>query len=85
MVGLAIVQNSLSNQAQNYFKAGGLGILIGDGKLNYAPEKVIEGFYAMQLNTYATLSLDVQRVTNPAYNQDRGPVNIIGSRLHVSF
>ena len=85
VVGLAIVQNSLSNQAQNYFKAGGLGILIGDGKLNYAPEKVIEGFYAMQLNTYATLSLDVQRVTNPAYNQDRGPVNIIGSRLHVSF
>ena len=31
------------------------------------------------------LTLDYQRVENPAYNADRGPVTIYGFRLHAEF
>ena len=37
-IGIALVENRISRQAQNYFAAGGLGVLIGDEKFNYAPE-----------------------------------------------
>jgi hypothetical protein len=30
-------------------------------------------------------TFDVQRVANPAYNQDRGPVWISSLRLHMEF
>lgn len=38
-VGVAAVANSLSGAARDYFAAGGLGILIGDGALNYGPKR----------------------------------------------
>jgi high affinity Mn2+ porin len=84
-VGIAGVVNRVSGAAQQYFEAGGLGVLIGDGRLNYAPEKILEMYYAMAASKYATVTLDYQRVTNPAYNQDRGPVSIYAVRLHGSF
>ena len=84
-IGLAIVENRISSNAQSYFAAGGLGILIGDGHLNYAPEKILEIFYSVQVTSNFTLALDYQHIANPAYNQDRGPVSIAGIRLHGSF
>jgi len=84
-VGVAVAMNRLSGQAQNYFAAGGLGLLIGDGRLNYAPEKILELFYAVQVIPNMTATLDYQHITNPAYNQDRGPVSMVGLRLHASF
>jgi len=30
-------------------------------------------------------SLDYQFVHNPAYNRDRGPVSILGLRLHAQY
>jgi high affinity Mn2+ porin len=59
--------------------------LIGDGQLNYTPEKVIEAFYAFQLLKSATLTFDYQFVANPAYNADRGPVSIYSARIHAGF
>ena len=85
VIGLAAVVNRLSGDAQAYFGAGGLGVLVGDGRLNYAPEKIIETYYAMNFTPYATLSLDYQHISNPAYNQDRGPVAVYGVRLHGNF
>lgn len=85
VIGLAAVVNRLSGDAQAYFAAGGLGVLVGDGRLNYAPEKIIETYYAMNITAYATLSLDYQHISNPAYNQDRGPVAVYGVRLHGNF
>lgn len=32
-----------------------------------------------------TFSPDCQFVLHPAYNRDRGPVNVLGARLHVAF
>lgn len=86
--GFAAVANGLSGAARNYFAAGGIGILIGDGQLpHYGMEKIMETYYAYSVRAvnHLTLTLNYQYVVNPAYNQDRGPVSIIGARLHVEF
>ena len=54
-IGVAGVINGLSPEARAYFAAGGLGILIGDGALNYRPEKIIETYYSYSLNTWSAL------------------------------
>jgi high affinity Mn2+ porin len=84
-VGVAGVVGGLSAVARAYFAAGGLGILIGDGRLNYRPEEVPEAYYAYALRTWATLTLDYQFVANPGYNADRGPVSVFGARIHVAI
>jgi high affinity Mn2+ porin len=77
--------SSDSRQARDYFAAGGLGTLIGDGRLpRYDPEHVLEVFYSAAL-PYVTLTADYQFVVNPGYNGDRGPVSILGVRLHSEF
>ena len=83
--GFAAVANGLSGAARDYFAAGGMGILIGDGALNYGLEKIVETYYSLQATRNFFVTFDYQYVTNPAYNQDRGPVNIYGMRLHFEF
>jgi high affinity Mn2+ porin len=84
-VGVGGVVEALSPEARDYFAAGGLGILIGDGQLNYRQEGILETYYAYSLNTWATLSFDYQLIANPGYNADRGPVSIFSGRLHAEF
>lgn len=83
--GFAAVANGLSGAARAYFAAGGMGILIGDGRLNYAPEEIMESYYSLQASDHANISFDYQYVANPAYNHDRGPVNFYGLRLHFEY
>lgn len=84
-VGVAGVIEGLSAEARAYLAAGGLGILIGDGQLNYSREKVLEAYYAYRLNKWATMTADYQFIQNPGYNADRGPVHIFSGRLHAEF
>ena len=85
-VGLAAVVNAPSDQLKAYLAAGGLGILIGDGKLiNSGPERILETYYSLALFKVAHLSFDYQFVDNPGYNRDRGPVSVLGARLHAQF
>jgi high affinity Mn2+ porin len=85
-VGLAGIVNGLSQAHRDFLAAGGLGPLIGDGKLpNYAPEAVIEMYYDAAITKYVHLAIDYQFVANPGYNADRGPVNIFSSRFHFQF
>ena len=84
-IGMAGLVEGLSPIARAYFAAGGLGILIGDGQLNYRPEQILEVYYAFSLNKWATLTFDYQFVDNPGYNADRGPVSIVSGRLHAQF
>jgi high affinity Mn2+ porin len=84
--GLAFIANGLSAPHRNYLAAGGYGFLIGDGRLNYAPELVAEFYY--KINAYQKklwLTPDSQFILNPAYNKDRGPVNVFSIRAHVEF
>ncbi|WP_189043117.1 carbohydrate porin [Aliidongia dinghuensis] len=84
-VGLAGAVNALSRVQADYFKAGGLGILIGDGKLTYGTEDIVEGYYRYQVSEPISLTFDGQFINNPAYNTDRGPVWIFAVRLHVQI
>ena len=84
-LGLAYIQNGLAPDHIDYLAAGGLGFLIGDGRLNYAPERIVETYYACAFGRYLTAALDAQRIWNPGYNRDRGPVDIYALRLHVQF
>jgi carbohydrate-selective porin OprB len=84
-VGLAVARNDLSQAHRDFLAAGGLGFFIGDGRLSYRPETILEAFYNLQLHRRVWLSLDLQRIANPAYNSDRGPVTVWGLRLHSEF
>lgn len=84
-VGLAVVRNHLSRAGQSYFDKGGLGILIGEGYMPYAPEGVVESYYQWQLNKSLAVALNYQRVSRPGYNRERGPVNVGGVRVHAEF
>ena len=84
-VGLGGAVNGLSAPHRAFFANGGLGLLIGDGRLNYAPERAIEAYYALNLTPAVTVSLNYQHVENPAYNRDRGPADFFGTRLHADF
>ncbi|MBS0296061.1 MAG: carbohydrate porin [Proteobacteria bacterium] len=83
---LAAGVNGASRERERFLNAGGLGILIGDGKLpRPGSEALVEGYYDLQLTTPAHLSFDLQLVDNPGYNRDRGPVAIGAMRLHAQF
>jgi high affinity Mn2+ porin len=86
VVGLAGVENGISRIHQIYFDDGGLGLLIGDGRLPHpGPESILETYYDAALRKGLTLTFDYQYVDNPAYNRDRGPVSILAARLHAQF
>jgi high affinity Mn2+ porin len=85
-IGVAAIDNGISAARERYLNAGGLGILIGDGRLPHpGPEEIVETYYDVALRAWAHLSLDYQWVRNPAYNTDRGPVSIVAVRLHAQF
>lgn len=85
-VGVVLMDNAISGIRQEYLALGGLGILVGDGRLPHpGTEQIFEGYYRYALSTWATLSFDYQWARNPAYNADRGPVSIFAMRLHAEF
>lgn len=85
VIGIGGAINALSRDHRDFIAAGGLGILIGDGQLNYRRERILDTYYAYAINKQLTLSADYQLITNPAYNADRGPVHIFSGRLHGEF
>lgn len=85
-VGLAFESAGVSRAAQAFLAAGGLGILVGDGQLpHYDRENVVEIYYSAALFKGVALTADYQFVANPAYNPDRGPLSVLGLRLHGQF
>ncbi len=85
-LALAFIANGLSSQHRDYLAAGGYGFIIGDGKLNYGHELIAELYY--KINAFQKkvwLTPDYQFILNPAYNKDRGPVNVLSLRAHVEF
>jgi len=83
--GGVLVANGIVRAHQEYLALGGLGFLLGDGGLNYGPEKIFEAFYTAHLWRGFFASFDLQHINNPGYNKDRGPVVVPGLRLHVDF
>jgi high affinity Mn2+ porin len=84
-VGIAVVTNGISADHQHYLALGGLGFLLGDGKLNYGRENIVESYYNVHLWRGIYGAADLQHVNNPGYNRDRGPVWVPGLRVHLEF
>jgi high affinity Mn2+ porin len=91
--GVALAVNGLSAPHGEYLARGGLGFFLGDGRLNYATERIAEAYHRWALPAVVTragkletaLSAGVQWVQNPGYNRDRGPLRIGMLRLHTEF
>ena len=85
-VGLATAVNAASGAAVEFFNAGGLGILVGDGKLpKPGTEQVIETYYSLAAFSFAHITADYKFINHPAYNRERGPVLVFGIRLLAQF
>jgi high affinity Mn2+ porin len=84
-IGVAGAVNSISADLANYLAAGGLGILIGDGALTYAPEVVAETYYSLRVAKGLYVTADYQFIANPAYNAVRGPAHFFSGRLMAKF
>ena len=84
-LGIAYARNALSSRHRDYLARGGLGFFIGDGRISYRPEQILETFYSFAVGRQHRISLDYQHIANPAYNADRGPVNVVSLRLHTEF
>jgi hypothetical protein len=84
-VGLAFISNAIKRDHQEYLKLGGQGFLLGDGRLNYAREDIVEGYYNLHAWRGVYYALDAQYIDHPGYNKDRGPVLVESVRMHVDF
>ncbi len=84
-IGLAVVSDAIKKDHQNYLKFGGLGFLLGDGRLNYGRENTEEAYYNMHTLRGLFFALGLSHIDNPGYNRDRGPVWVPSVRAHVDF
>ncbi len=83
--GFAGVQTGIVQVHRDYLNAGGLGFLLGDGRLNYGPEQLVETYYRAQIGNYFQISPDVQYIRNPGYNRDRGPATVLSLRVNLRY
>ena len=83
--GFVFVSNGISRDHQEYLKLGGTGFLLGDGRLTYGPEYIIESYYTLHVWRGIYPSVGLQHINNPGYNRDRGPVIVPTLRLHLEL
>lgn len=83
--GVAFVTNAIAKDHQIYLADGGDGFLLGDGRLNYGREKIVETYYTAHVWRGFYVAPGLQHINNPGYNRDRGPVLVPTFRLHAEF
>jgi high affinity Mn2+ porin len=81
--GLAAGLNGVNHDHRDYLAHGGYGFMLGDGRLTYAAERVVDAYYSLAASRFLSLSLEAQRFANLAFNRDRGPVAVFGLRAHL--
>ena len=84
-IGIAFASNGIKRDHQNYLRHGGLGFLVGDGRLNYGRENTMESYYNLHAYRGLYFDLGLSHINNPGYNRDRGPVWVPSVRTHVDF
>ena len=84
-LGAAFFAHGLAGVHRAYLAAGGLGFLLGDGKLSYGCECGLEAYYRVQIGPWFQVSPDIQHIWNPGYNRDRGPATVLGFRVNARY
>jgi hypothetical protein len=85
VAGLGVGLSWISASHAQYLAMGGIDGFIGDGHLRQAAEGVAEAFYSVNFFKAVWLAADYQLIWNPAFNADRGPVHILGAKIHAEF
>lgn len=85
VTGLGLGISWISAAHARYLALGGVDGFIGDGYLRQAAEGVAEAFYSVNLLRAFWLAADYQLLWNPGMNADRGPVHILGAKVHAEF
>jgi hypothetical protein len=85
LTGIGINLGWISRPHINYLQLGGIDGFVGDGHINPASETALDAFYSFNYRKVFWLSGDYQRIVNPAFNADRGPVDIFSLKIHGEF
>jgi len=64
-IGLVLVSNAIKRDHQNYLHLGGPGFLLGDGRLNYGRENIVESYYNWHAWRGLFYSIDVEDLADP--------------------
>jgi len=83
--GAVFVSNAIKADHQRYLALGGRGFLLGDGALNYGRENILEYYYNAHVWRGLFAAFDLQHISDPGYNRDRGPLLVPGLRVHLEF
>jgi high affinity Mn2+ porin len=84
-LGVTYLSNAIKRDHQAYLALGGKGFLLGDGRLSYAREDILEAYYNLHVTHGIYYALDAQYINHPGYNRVRGPVLVESVRMHVDF
>ena len=76
--GIGFASSGLAALHRTYLELGGTGTLLGDGKLHYGREDLMEAYYAADVARGVTAAIRFDLVAHPGFNTDRGPL-VVGS------
>lgn len=85
VAGVGFAAAWISGIHAKYLEMGGVDGFVGDGYLKQGAESVAEVFYSFNLLKALWLTADYQHIWNPGFNADRGPVDVVGGRVHAEF
>jgi high affinity Mn2+ porin len=86
-LGIAGLLDGLSHDHAQYLADGGLGFLLGDGRLRYGTENIVEMYYRFEVPylPFAQISPAIQHIDHPGYNEDRGPLYVYTIRVNLHY
>lgn len=85
VVGVGVNLGWISRAHADYLALGGVDGFVGDGAITPATESAFDVFYSVRVQRNLWLTGDYQHIANPGFNADRGPVNVLGVRVHAEY
>ena len=84
-MAIGLFSDGLSRTHRESLALGGLGFLLGDGRLNCGREQGFEIQYSLHRWRAFWVSPDLQGMQDRGYNRDRGPILLPGVRFHIDL
>jgi len=85
VTGIGVGVGWISDAHAEYLRLGGIDGFVGDGTISPGAETVFEVFYSVNFLRAVWLTADFQHLVHPAFNRDRGHVEVLGGRIHAEF
>src|SRR5215475_13903375 len=85
VAGTGVNLGWISEEHAQYLRKGGIDGFIGDGFIHAGIEVAYDLFYSVNFAKGLWFTGDYQHIANPAFNTDRGPLNVFAIRIHGEF